>query len=100
MVGLWGRNTRGRSGLRRSSAAGPVPHDGGARDVGGKRWLGRDGLEVEAVTLHGRQVFMVTKDGYFVAYCATMRDVATFVDVDSLIELIEFSAGWFDEPEC
>ncbi|GLW06722.1 hypothetical protein Misp01_18520 [Microtetraspora sp. NBRC 13810] len=60
--------------------------------------MGENGVEVESTTLKGRSVFRVTKDDYFVAYCATMEDVATFVSPDSLVELIDFT-GWPEEPD-
>lgn len=53
----------------------------------GRRWRGEHGVEVETTTLRGREVFRVTKDGYFVAYCATLEDVAAIVPLDTLTEL-------------
>ncbi|GAA5070449.1 hypothetical protein HNP84_001644 [Thermocatellispora tengchongensis] len=59
----------------------------------GKRWMGENGVEVETVMLHGREVFRVSQDDYFIAYCDSMEDVATFVSPRTLVELPD----WGDE---
>ncbi|MFI0416704.1 hypothetical protein [Spongiactinospora sp. 9N601] len=60
-----------------------------------RRWAGENGVEVETTILNGREVYRLSKDGYFVAYCATMDDVAAIVPPSGLIEIVEL----IPEPE-
>ncbi|MDF5758193.1 hypothetical protein [Spongiactinospora sp. TRM90649] len=57
-----------------------------------RRWAGENGVEIETTILKGREAFRLSKDGYFIAYCATMDDVARIVSLDSLVEIVDLTA--------
>lgn len=53
-------------------------------------WRGPDGIEVEAIVLDSRPMLRVTRiigdRNVLIAYCATVHEVGTHVDLGQLIE--------------
>lgn len=52
------------------------------------RWVGGRGFEVEAIRLDGHTLLRVRQHGFLVAYCRSIAEVARYVDLDDLVELI------------
>ncbi|WP_147268224.1 hypothetical protein [Spongiactinospora rosea] len=64
-----------------------------------RRWAGENGVEIETTILNGREVYRLSKDGYFIAYCATMDDVAAIVPPSGLIEIVDLTPPPEDAPD-
>ncbi|RCG30561.1 transposase [Sphaerisporangium album] len=56
------------------------------------RWVGAAGHEVEAVRLNGRSLLRVSQYGYVVAYCRSVAEVAGYVDLGDLVEVVTLPA--------
>ncbi|MFB4272325.1 transposase [Nonomuraea sp. GTA35] len=54
-----------------------------------RRWVGLDGYEVVGAVRAGRQVLRVRKNGWLVADCTSVAEVARHVDLADLCEVIE-----------
>jgi hypothetical protein len=54
-----------------------------------RRWVGIDGYEVVPAVQAGRQVLRVRKDGWLVAECLTVAEVARHLDLADLCEVID-----------
>lgn len=54
-----------------------------------RRWVGLDGYEVVGVLRDGRQVLRVRRNGWLVADCTSVAEVARHVDLADLCEVIE-----------
>jgi hypothetical protein len=54
-----------------------------------RRWVGIDGYEVVPAVRAGRQVLRVRKDGWLVAECLTVAEVARHLDLADLCEVID-----------
>ncbi|MEO3812166.1 transposase [Sphaerisporangium sp. B11E5] len=52
------------------------------------RWVGGDGFEVEAIRLDGHTLLRVRQYGFLVAYCRSIAEVARYVRLDDLVELV------------
>ncbi|MFC4531893.1 transposase [Sphaerisporangium dianthi] len=52
------------------------------------RWVGGQGYEVEPIRLDGRTLLRVRQYGVLVAYCRSVAEVASYVDLDELVELV------------
>ncbi|AQZ67196.1 unnamed protein product [[Actinomadura] parvosata subsp. kistnae] len=63
-----------------------------------RRWVGLDGYEVVGAVRAGRQVLRVRKDGWLVADCTSVEEVARHVDLADLCEVIELPARRRAEP--
>ncbi|MFI7706680.1 transposase [Nonomuraea sp. NPDC049480] len=57
-----------------------------------RRWVGLDGYEVVSAVRAGRQVLRVRRNGWVVADCSTVAEVAEYVDLADLCEVIELPA--------
>lgn len=56
------------------------------------RWIGVDGYEVVPALRDGRQVLRVLRNGWVVADCSSVDEVARHVDLADLCEVFEFPA--------
>ncbi|MET8864290.1 hypothetical protein ABZW11_15215 [Nonomuraea sp. NPDC004580] len=56
----------------------------------GRRWVGVDGWEVVGAVRAGRQVLRVRRNGWVVADCTSVAEVASLVDLADLCEVVEF----------
>ncbi len=56
------------------------------------RWVGVDGWEVEVVTLNGLARYRVRHLGYHIAYCRSVREVATHVELADSVEVVTLPA--------
>ncbi|TMR24267.1 transposase [Nonomuraea turkmeniaca] len=54
-----------------------------------RRWVGLDGYEVVGAVRAGRQVLRVRRNGWLVADCTSVAEVARHVDLADLCEVIE-----------
>ena len=52
------------------------------------RWVGPDGYEIVPAYRHGRQVLRVRRHGHVVADCLSVEEVARYVDLADLCEVI------------
>lgn len=52
------------------------------------RWIGPDGYEIVPARIGGRQVLRVQRYGDFVADCLSVEEVAQYVDLADLCEVI------------
>ncbi|MCF6470428.1 transposase [Nonomuraea sp. MG754425] len=57
-----------------------------------RRWVGLDGYEVVGAVRAGRQVLRVLKDGWLVADCTSVAEVAGHLDLADLCEVIDLPA--------
>ncbi|MCP2362566.1 hypothetical protein HD597_009586 [Nonomuraea thailandensis] len=57
-----------------------------------RRWVGLDGYEVVGAVRGGRQVLRVRRNGWLVADCTSVAEVARHVDLADLCEVIDFPA--------
>ncbi|WP_052423105.1 hypothetical protein [Nonomuraea candida] len=57
-----------------------------------RRWVGLDGYEVVCAVRAGRQVLRVRRNGWLVADCTSVAEVARHVDLADLCEVIELPA--------
>ncbi|MFC5831293.1 transposase [Nonomuraea insulae] len=57
-----------------------------------RRWVGLDGYDVVGAVRAGRQVLRVRKNGWVVADCTSVAEVARHLDLADLCEVIELSA--------
>ncbi|MEU1720426.1 transposase [Actinomadura sp. ATCC 39365] len=57
-----------------------------------RRWVGLDGVEVVPVMRAGRQVLRVRRNGWLVADCRSVEEVAAHVDLADLCEVIDLAA--------
>ncbi|MGW4406586.1 transposase [Nonomuraea sp. NPDC004702] len=57
-----------------------------------RRWVGLDGVEVVPVMRAGRQVLRVRRNGWLVADCRSVAEVAAHVDLADLCEVIDLAA--------
>ncbi|MFG1696858.1 transposase [Nonomuraea sp. NPDC049309] len=57
-----------------------------------RRWVGLDGWEVVGAVRRGRQVLRVRRNGWVVADCTSVAEVAALVDLADLCEVIDFPA--------
>ncbi|NUR84288.1 MAG: transposase [Nonomuraea sp.] len=57
-----------------------------------RRWVGVDGYEVVAAVRAGRQVLRVRRNGWLVADCRSVAEVARLVDLADLCEVVELPA--------
>ncbi|TMR98827.1 transposase [Nonomuraea basaltis] len=57
-----------------------------------RRWVGLDGYEVMGAVRAGRQVLRVRRHGWVVADCSSVAEVAGYVDLADLCEVIELPA--------
>lgn len=53
-----------------------------------RRWVGPDGYEIVPAYQRDRQVLRVRRNGRLVADCASVEEVARFVDLADLCEVI------------
>ncbi|MEV0623050.1 transposase [Nonomuraea sp. NPDC050404] len=63
-----------------------------------RRWVGLDGLEVVGAVRAGRQVLRVRRNGWVIADCTSVAEVARHVDLADLCEVIELPAQRRAEP--
>lgn len=56
-----------------------------------RRWVGLDGIEVVGALRAGRQVLRVRRNGWVVADCTSVAEVARHVDLADLCEVIELA---------
>ncbi|GAA4561433.1 transposase [Planotetraspora kaengkrachanensis] len=54
----------------------------------GRRWVGPDGYEIVPAKRCGRQVLRIRRKGWVVADCLSVEEVARFVDLADLCEVI------------
>jgi hypothetical protein len=54
----------------------------------GRRWVGPRGYEVVPAVRGSRQVLRVKRHGWLIADCLSVADVARFVDLADLCEVI------------
>ncbi|UBU14028.1 transposase [Nonomuraea gerenzanensis] len=57
-----------------------------------RRWVGLDGYEVVVAVRAGRQVLRVRRNGWLVADCTSVAEVARHVDLADLCEVVELPA--------
>ncbi|MEO3875480.1 transposase [Nonomuraea sp. B12E4] len=57
-----------------------------------RRWVGPDGYEVVGIMRAGRQVLRVRQNGWLVADCMSVAEVARHVDLADLCEVIQLPA--------
>ncbi|MFI9594508.1 transposase [Nonomuraea sp. NPDC052265] len=57
-----------------------------------RRWVGLDGVEVVPVVRAGRQVLRVLRNGWLVADCRSVEEVAGHVDLADLCEVVDLAA--------
>ena len=57
-----------------------------------RRWVGLDGFEVVGAVRAGRQVLRVRRNGWLVADCSSVAEVARHVDLADLCEVIDMPA--------
>ncbi|WP_344491044.1 transposase [Nonomuraea monospora] len=57
-----------------------------------RRWVGLDGYEVVGAVRAGQQVLRVRRNGWLVADCTSVAEVARHVDLADLCEVIEMPA--------
>ncbi|TDD23411.1 transposase [Nonomuraea diastatica] len=57
-----------------------------------RRWVGLDGYEILPAIRAGRQVLRVRRHGWVIADCTSVAEVAGFVDLADLCEVIELPA--------
>ncbi|MEV4175083.1 MULTISPECIES: transposase [unclassified Nonomuraea] len=57
-----------------------------------RRWVGLDGYEVVGAVRAGRQVLRVRRNGWLVADCTSVAEVARHVDLADLCEVIDLPA--------
>ncbi|MCT9931926.1 transposase [Planotetraspora sp. A-T 1434] len=55
-----------------------------------RRWVGPRGYEIVPAHRCGRQVLRVRRNGWLVADCLSVEEVARFVDLADLCEVIPF----------
>lgn len=53
-----------------------------------RRWVGPDGLEIRPAVRAGRQVLRVRRDGWLLADCVSVEEVARLVDLADLCEVV------------
>ncbi|MFD9944427.1 transposase [Nonomuraea sp. NPDC059023] len=53
-----------------------------------RRWVGPRGYEVVPATRAGRQVLRIRRNGWLIADCLSVADVAKHVDLADLCEVI------------
>ncbi|MEV0583116.1 transposase [Nonomuraea sp. NPDC050310] len=53
-----------------------------------RRWVGPDGFEVAPAIRAGRQVLRVRRHGWLIADCLSVEQVARFVDLADLCEVV------------
>ncbi|MEW9530447.1 transposase [Microbispora sp. NPDC049125] len=53
-----------------------------------RRWVGPDGYEIVPAERGGRQVLRVRRDGWLVADCVSVEQVARYVDLADLCEVV------------
>ncbi|WP_188188071.1 transposase [Nonomuraea sp. SYSU D8015] len=60
-------------------------------------WHGPDGIQIDAITLDQRAVLKITQQingrTYTLGYCRHPREVAVYVDLADLVEVIPFPQG-------
>ncbi|GAA0386210.1 hypothetical protein GCM10009530_41490 [Microbispora corallina] len=54
-----------------------------------RKWVGVNGYEVDCVVLDGRGLLRVRHLGYHVGFCASVAEVARYVDLADLVEVVE-----------
>ncbi|MGW4637341.1 transposase [Sphaerisporangium sp. NPDC004334] len=52
------------------------------------KWVGGEGYEVEPIRLDGHTLLRVRQHGVLIAYCRSVAEVASIVDLDELVELV------------
>ncbi|NUP01351.1 MAG: transposase [Nonomuraea sp.] len=57
-----------------------------------RRWVGLDGYEVVGAVRAGRQVLRVRRNGWLVADCRSVEEVARHVDLADLCEVVQLAA--------
>jgi hypothetical protein len=58
-----------------------------------RRWVGGDGVEIVLAVRAGRQVLRVRRNGWLVADCVSVAEVARHVELADLCEIIQFPAA-------
>ncbi|MEU6710036.1 hypothetical protein ABZ897_01040 [Nonomuraea sp. NPDC046802] len=60
-------------------------------------WCAPKGIEVELIQLDHKQLFKVSQHvngrRYLLGYCATIAQIARYVDLADLVEIVQFPAG-------
>ncbi|MEU5867307.1 transposase [Nonomuraea sp. NPDC047529] len=57
-----------------------------------RRWVGLDGVEIVPAVRAGRQVLRVLRNGWLVADCRSVEEVAGHVDLADLCEVVDLAA--------
>ncbi|WP_424530496.1 transposase [Sphaerisporangium viridialbum] len=57
------------------------------------RWVGGNGYEIEPIRLDGRTLLRVRQHGILVAYCRSVAELAKYVDLDELVELVSLPSA-------
>ncbi|MFI6481589.1 transposase [Nonomuraea sp. NPDC050663] len=58
-----------------------------------RRWIGPDGYEVAPATRAGRQVLRIRRHGWLIADCVSVEQVARFVELADLCEVVRLPVG-------
>ncbi|MEU4572275.1 MULTISPECIES: transposase [Nonomuraea] len=58
-----------------------------------RRWVGGDGFEIVLALRAGRQVLRVRRNGWLVADCLSVAEVARHVDLADLCEVVRLPAA-------
>lgn len=53
------------------------------------KWVGVGGYEVDPVVIEGRQLLRVRHLGYHIGFCSSVAEVARYVDLADLVEVVE-----------